>query len=55
MERYIWTINGKKFEDSDPIELKYGERVRLKFKNETMMAHPYASSWHVFSIRKWTA
>lgn len=40
MERYIWTINGKKFEDSGPINLNYGERVRLKFVNSTMMAHP---------------
>ncbi|MDP9195616.1 MAG: copper resistance system multicopper oxidase [Pseudomonadota bacterium] len=40
MERYIWTINGKKFQDSGPINLKYGERVRLKFVNSTMMAHP---------------
>jgi len=40
MERYIWTINGKKHEDAKPINLKYGERVRLKFINETMMAHP---------------
>ena len=40
MERYIWTINGKKFSDAEPIRLKYGERVRLKFTNETMMAHP---------------
>lgn len=40
MERYIWTINGQKFEDAKPINLKYGERVRIKFTNETMMAHP---------------
>jgi FtsP/CotA-like multicopper oxidase with cupredoxin domain len=40
MERFIWTINDKKFEDSGPINLKYGERVRLKFVNDTMMAHP---------------
>jgi FtsP/CotA-like multicopper oxidase with cupredoxin domain len=40
MERFIWTINGKKFEHSEPIKLEYGERVRLKFVNETMMAHP---------------
>ena len=40
MERYIWTMNGKKFPDAEPIQLKYGERVRLKFTNETMMAHP---------------
>ena len=40
MERYIWTINDKKFSEAEPIRLKYGERVRLKFTNETMMAHP---------------
>lgn len=40
MERFIWTINGKKFSDAEPIRLRYGERVRLKFTNETMMAHP---------------
>jgi|CXWL01.1.fsa_nt_gi FtsP/CotA-like multicopper oxidase with cupredoxin domain len=40
MERYIWTINEKKFSDAEPIRLKYGERVRLSFTNETMMAHP---------------
>ncbi|MBP7721930.1 MAG: copper resistance system multicopper oxidase [Alphaproteobacteria bacterium] len=40
MERYIWTINGKKYADSGPINLNYGERVRLKFVNDTMMAHP---------------
>jgi CopA family copper-resistance protein len=40
MERYIWTLNGKKYEDSGPIHLNYGERVRLIFINDTMMAHP---------------
>lgn len=40
MERYIWTINGKKFTEMEPLQLKYGERVRLKFVNDSMMAHP---------------
>ncbi|MFM2130357.1 MAG: hypothetical protein RL477_1903, partial [Pseudomonadota bacterium] len=40
MERYIWTINGKKFSEAEPIRLRHGERVRFKFVNETMMAHP---------------
>ncbi len=40
MERYTWTMNGKKFEDSEPVNLENNERVRLKFINETMMAHP---------------
>ncbi|HFF2860654.1 copper resistance system multicopper oxidase [Acinetobacter baumannii] len=40
MERYIWTINGKKFSDTTPLQVKYGERIRLKFVNDSMMAHP---------------
>ena len=40
MERYMWSINGVKFEDAEPIRLQYGERVRFKFVNETMMTHP---------------
>ena len=40
MERYIWTINGKKFSDAEPLKVKYGERIRIKFINDSMMAHP---------------
>src|SRR5574344_1207211 len=40
MERYIWTINGKKFSDATPLKVKYGERIRIKFINDSMMAHP---------------
>ena len=40
MERYIWLLNGKTFDEADPINLAYGERVRITYVNETMMAHP---------------
>ena len=40
MERYLWSINGVKYENAEPIRLQYGERVRFKFVNETMMTHP---------------
>jgi len=40
MERYSWSINGIKYKDAEPIRLQYGERVRFKFVNETMMTHP---------------
>ncbi len=40
MERYMWSINDKKLSEAEPIRLKYGERVRFTFINETMMAHP---------------
>lgn len=40
MERYIWSIDDVKHENAEPIVLRYGERVRFTFVNETMMAHP---------------
>ena len=40
MERYMWSINGIKYEDSPPLEFKYGERLRITYINDTMMNHP---------------
>ena len=40
MSRYMWSINGIKFADAEPLQLKYGERVRITLVNDTMMNHP---------------
>ena len=40
MSRYMWSINGVKYADADPLQFKYGERVRINFINDTMMNHP---------------
>ena len=40
MDRYMWSINGIKFADAEPLQLKYGERVRITLVNDTMMTHP---------------
>ena len=40
MSRYMWSINGIKYADADPILMKYGERVRITLVNNTMMNHP---------------
>ncbi|MCA3254132.1 MAG: multicopper oxidase domain-containing protein [Alphaproteobacteria bacterium] len=40
MERYVWTLDGKKFGEAPPLRVRHGERVRITFVNETMMAHP---------------
>ncbi|MBX3493789.1 MAG: copper resistance system multicopper oxidase, partial [Parvibaculum sp.] len=40
MERYVWTLNDKRFHEAAPIRVRHGERVRIEFVNETMMAHP---------------
>jgi L-ascorbate oxidase len=40
MERYFWSFDGVKYSEAEPIRLKYGERVRFRFVNQTMMNHP---------------
>ena len=36
----MWSIDGKKFSDAEPIRLRLGERVRMTLVNDTMMEHP---------------
>jgi CopA family copper-resistance protein len=40
MSRYMWSINGVKYADAEPLQFKYGERLRITFVNDTMMNHP---------------
>ncbi|MCH8866164.1 MAG: copper resistance system multicopper oxidase [Proteobacteria bacterium] len=40
MARYMWSINGIKFADAEPLQLTYGERARITLVNDTMMTHP---------------
>ena len=40
MSRYMWSMDGIKASQADPIQLTYGERVRITLVNDTMMNHP---------------
>ena len=40
MSRYMWSMNGIKFADAEPLKMKYGERLRVNLINDTMMNHP---------------
>tara|TARA_R110001592_G_scaffold254129_3_gene517532 strand:+ start:81635 stop:83512 length:1878 start_codon:yes stop_codon:yes gene_type:complete len=40
MHRYMWSMNGIKFADAEPVQLTFGERVRVTLVNDTMMTHP---------------
>jgi CopA family copper-resistance protein len=40
MSRYMWSMNGIRFADAEPLKLSYGERVRIVLVNDTMMSHP---------------
>lgn len=50
MTAYRWTINGRTFPDSSPLPVRAGERVRLRFINETMMFHPMHLHGHTFGL-----
>jgi FtsP/CotA-like multicopper oxidase with cupredoxin domain len=50
MSPYRWTINGRTFPDSSPLPVRSGERVRLRFINETMMFHPMHLHGHTFGL-----
>lgn len=40
MERFIWSFNGEKFSEAQPLRFNYGERLRIVLVNDTMMNHP---------------
>lgn len=41
MHRYMWSVDGIRHADAEPIILRYGERVRFILVNDTMMTHPF--------------
>ncbi len=40
MERFVWSFDGIRFSDAEPLVFRYGERLRVVLVNDTMMAHP---------------
>ena len=50
MAPYRWLINGKTFPDADPLAVREGERVRLRFQNMSMMFHPMHLHGHTFGL-----
>jgi FtsP/CotA-like multicopper oxidase with cupredoxin domain len=40
MERFIWSFNGQKFSEAQPLRFTHGERLRITLVNDTMMTHP---------------
>ena len=47
-----WTINGKMFPKTDPIQVKEGRRYRLAFDNRSDEAHPVHLHRHTFELTK---
>ena len=40
MERFIWSLDGVKLNDSKPLHFQNGERLRITLVNDSTMAHP---------------
>ncbi|MET7770563.1 multicopper oxidase family protein [Nocardia sp. NPDC005366] len=47
---YVWTINGRDYDQRTPLDVSAGQRVRLRFTNQTMMFHPMHLHGHTFQL-----
>lgn len=36
----MWSFNGQKFSEAEPLRFRHGERLRITLVNDTMMTHP---------------
>src|SRR5918993_4111568 len=54
MGRYEWTINGQRYPDADPLEIREGEHVRFQMQNRSTMVHPMHLHGHFFQIENST-
>jgi FtsP/CotA-like multicopper oxidase with cupredoxin domain len=54
MARYDWSINGRRFDMSNPVasplRVEQGQRVRLDFVNDTQMWHPMHLHGHTYQL-----
>lgn len=45
-----WTINGKSYPNTTPLEVEHGKRYRIGFRNMSMMEHPMHLHGHIFQL-----
>ncbi len=50
MAPYVWTINGRTYDDAVPLTVREGEAIRLRIRNMSMMAHPVHVHGHTFQL-----
>jgi FtsP/CotA-like multicopper oxidase with cupredoxin domain len=46
----VWMMNGRQYPSSQPLEVRAGERVRLKLVNMSMEDHPMHLHGHTFQV-----
>jgi FtsP/CotA-like multicopper oxidase with cupredoxin domain len=49
----LWTINGKSFPKTDPIQVQANRRYRLRFDNQSDEAHPVHLHRHSFELTQY--
>ena len=50
MNRFVWTIDDKTISESDKINIKAGENIRIILTNRSMMRHPMHLHGHFFRV-----
>ncbi|MFE2955126.1 multicopper oxidase family protein [Nocardia tengchongensis] len=50
MKNYRWTINGKAYPDRAMLNVSQGQRIRLRFRNQSMMFHPMHLHGHTYQV-----
>jgi len=50
MAPYVWTINGRTYDDTVPLTIREGEMGRLRISNMSMMSHPVHVHGHTFQL-----
>jgi FtsP/CotA-like multicopper oxidase with cupredoxin domain len=50
MNPYVWTMNGRTWENHLPTTALSGQRVELSFQNKSMMGHPMHLHGHAFQV-----
>lgn len=50
MMGFVWGFNGRRFGEVEPLPVRQGERVELRFINRTDMSHPIHLHGHPFQV-----
>ena len=50
MGAYVWTINGRTYDQTVPLTIRAGQAGRLRITNHSMMSHPVHLHGHSFQI-----
>jgi FtsP/CotA-like multicopper oxidase with cupredoxin domain len=51
---YVWAIDGQRYLDAEPLEVREGEWVRFELENNNMMEHPMHLHGHFFQVENGT-